>query len=73
MTTTEHLPPTYPAEALAGRLLEATVGTVEIFSVYVGEQLGLYKALKTGGNLTPAGTTGHGGLHPRRQSWRRCR
>src|SRR5512145_2893438 len=33
------------AEALAERLFDATVGALELFSVYLGAELGLYRAL----------------------------
>ena len=32
------------AEALAERLSDATIGTLELFSVYLGTELGLYRA-----------------------------
>jgi 2-polyprenyl-3-methyl-5-hydroxy-6-metoxy-1,4-benzoquinol methylase len=37
-------------EELAGRLMEATVGAMDIFSVFIGEQLGYYRALHEGGS-----------------------
>ncbi len=40
------------AEALVGRLLEATIGAMDVFSVYLGEQLGYYVALHEGGPAT---------------------
>ena len=40
------------AEELAGRLLESTVGAMDVFSVYIGEQLGYYRALHEGGPAT---------------------
>jgi hypothetical protein len=43
------------AEALAGRLLGATVGALELFSVYLGVELGLYRTLAEQGPLTPPG------------------
>jgi 2-polyprenyl-3-methyl-5-hydroxy-6-metoxy-1,4-benzoquinol methylase len=42
------------AEEFVGRLLEATVGAMDIFSVYLGEQLGYYRALHEGGPATSA-------------------
>lgn len=41
-----------PPEALAGRLVEATVGAMDIFALYLGEQLGYYRALHEGGTAT---------------------
>jgi hypothetical protein len=31
-----------PTEALVERLFEATIGTLELFAVYIGWRLGLY-------------------------------
>jgi SAM-dependent methyltransferase len=41
-------------EALAERLFGATVGALELFSVYLGTELGLYRTLAEQGPLTPA-------------------
>jgi len=40
------------ADALAERLFGATVGALELFSVYLGAQLGLYRILDEGDGLT---------------------
>lgn len=40
------------AEALVGRLFEATLGMMDVMSVYLGDQLGLYRALHEGGPAT---------------------
>ena len=40
------------AEELVGRLLEATVGAMDIFALYLGEQLGYYRELHEGGPAT---------------------
>lgn len=46
-------PVTMPsAEELVGRLLEATVGAMDVFALYIGEQLGYYRALHEGGAAT---------------------
>jgi 2-polyprenyl-3-methyl-5-hydroxy-6-metoxy-1,4-benzoquinol methylase len=42
------------AEALAERLFGATLGALELFSVYLGAELGLYRTLAGYGPLTPA-------------------
>src|SRR5829696_946079 len=34
-------------------LLEATTGTLELFGIYLGDRLGLYRALRTAGAVTP--------------------
>ncbi len=43
------------AGALAGRLFEAALGSLELFSMYLGLELGLYAALRTADGLTPQG------------------
>ena len=40
-------------DALAERLFEAAMGTADVLSIYLGDQLGLYKALLDGGSMTP--------------------
>ena len=52
-------------EEFAGRLLEATVSAMDIFSVYLGEQLGYYRALHEGGPATSAGLAQRTGTHER--------
>ena len=39
------------SEALAERLFGATIGALELFSVYLGAELGLYRALDEEGRL----------------------
>jgi SAM-dependent methyltransferase len=39
-------------DALVGRLFEAALGTFDVFSVYLGDKLGLYKALDQLGSAT---------------------
>lgn len=41
-------------EALVGRLLESAVGAIDILSIYLGEQLGYYRALDQLGTMTAA-------------------
>jgi 2-polyprenyl-3-methyl-5-hydroxy-6-metoxy-1,4-benzoquinol methylase len=41
------------AEALAGRLFEAALGTVDLLTIYIGDRLGIYKALRDGGAMAP--------------------
>jgi 2-polyprenyl-3-methyl-5-hydroxy-6-metoxy-1,4-benzoquinol methylase len=41
-------------EAFVGRLLESGLGAMEICCVYLGDRLGLYRALHRGGPATPA-------------------
>ena len=40
--------------AFAGRLFEAGIAAMDILSVYLGDRLGLYRALATTGPVTPA-------------------
>jgi 2-polyprenyl-3-methyl-5-hydroxy-6-metoxy-1,4-benzoquinol methylase len=42
------------ADALVARLFEGTLGMMDVMSVYVGDRLGLYRALRDGGPATPA-------------------
>jgi hypothetical protein len=44
--------PADPVAALAGRLFRDMVGALEPFTVYLGERLGLYRALDAGGPAT---------------------
>jgi 2-polyprenyl-3-methyl-5-hydroxy-6-metoxy-1,4-benzoquinol methylase len=53
--------PVDPATALAERLFHDVTGALELFTVYLGERLGLYRALDAGGPATSpelAGRTG---------------
>ncbi len=42
------------AAALSGRIFEATLGSLELFTVYLGDKLGLYAALAGSGPATSA-------------------
>ena len=44
--------PADPAAALSERLFRNTVGALELYTVYLGERLGLYRALDSGGPAT---------------------
>jgi 2-polyprenyl-3-methyl-5-hydroxy-6-metoxy-1,4-benzoquinol methylase len=46
------------AEALAGRLFEASVGAFDLLSVVIGDRLGLYASLARDGSATPAELAG---------------
>jgi len=52
-------------DALAERLFGATLGALELFSVYLGVELGLYRALERRGALTPDELAEHAGIAPR--------
>src|SRR5919107_1466773 len=47
------------------RLLEATTGTLELFGIYLGDRLGLYRALGSAGALTPDELAASAGIAPR--------
>ena len=51
--------------ALVGRLFEAAVGAVDIASVYLGDRLGLYRALADGGPSTSGELASRAGIHER--------
>jgi len=53
------------AGALAERLFGATLGALELFSVYLGAELGLYRALLKHGPQTPDGLARAAGIGPR--------
>jgi SAM-dependent methyltransferase len=42
------------AEAFVGRLFEGALGTVDVLTLYIGDRLGLYKALRDAGPMIPA-------------------
>lgn len=52
-------------DALVGRLFEATIGAMDLLSVYVGDRLGLYKALAEAGPLTSSGLAATADIHER--------
>jgi 2-polyprenyl-3-methyl-5-hydroxy-6-metoxy-1,4-benzoquinol methylase len=52
-------------DALVGRLFTSTIGALELFHVYLGDRLGLYRALKTAGPLTAAGLAAAAGINER--------
>jgi 2-polyprenyl-3-methyl-5-hydroxy-6-metoxy-1,4-benzoquinol methylase len=60
MTTT-----TVATTALDERLVEATIGTLELFGVYLGSRLGLYEALDAGGPTTAGGLAERAGIDAR--------
>lgn len=55
----------FDAEALVGRLFEQTVGAFELFNVYIGERLGLYRALAAERFATPEQLARRAGIAPR--------
>ena len=53
------------AVALATRLFTATLGTMDLFHVYVGQKLGLYRLMVGADAFTPADLAASAGMHPR--------
>lgn len=54
MTSEEPMdpPPQATADALVGRIFEASLGMFEVMAVYLGDRLGLYATLRDGGPAT---------------------
>jgi hypothetical protein len=52
-------------EALTSRLLHSTIQALEVFSVYLGKELGLYAALSSGAEMTPPDLARAAGIAPR--------
>jgi 2-polyprenyl-3-methyl-5-hydroxy-6-metoxy-1,4-benzoquinol methylase len=57
--------PTDPAGTLAERLLQDAIGALELYTVYLGERLGLYRALADGGPATSSELAGRTGTAER--------
>lgn len=54
-----------PTSALAERLFQDAVGALELYTVYLGERLGLYRALAEGGPATSSELAGRTGTAER--------
>lgn len=52
-------------DALAGRLGAAALGAFDLCAVYLGDRLGLYRALADGGPATATELAARAGIHPR--------
>jgi 2-polyprenyl-3-methyl-5-hydroxy-6-metoxy-1,4-benzoquinol methylase len=52
-------------DALAERIFESSIGMLEILSIYVGDRLGLYRALADGGEVTASELAVVTGTHER--------
>ena len=67
MTTIEDTVPATDEEvgALAGRLFESGLATMELLTVYLGLRLGLYAALADGGPATAGQLAERAGIHER--------
>ena len=70
MTTTTPVEIASTADAFAERVFGAVLDTFDVFSMYIGEQLGLYQALADHGPLTRDELSHHGDIHARyAQEW----
>lgn len=71
MTTTDSatalssVAPAATADALAERLFEGFLGTMELLSVHLGVELGLYRTLAGSGPVTAPELASRAGIHPR--------
>lgn len=63
--TSAHIGDTEQRDALTGRLFEAAIGTLEIFAIYIGERLGLYRALADRDATTSTELAAATGTHER--------
>src|SRR5688572_32302969 len=52
-------------DELATRLLGAVLASLDLQAVYLGERLGLYRALQDGGPATATELAERAGIHPR--------
>ena len=52
-------------DALAMRLFQSSIGAFELLTVYLGDKLGLYRALADGGALTPPELAARAGIDAR--------
>jgi predicted O-methyltransferase YrrM len=52
-------------DALIGRLFQATLGAMDLFNVYLGDRLGLYRALADGGPARVSELAARAGIHER--------
>lgn len=54
-----------PQDSITERLFQSAISTLELFGVYLGRTLGLYRALHEHGPLDPAGLAQHARIAPR--------
>ena len=52
-------------DALTSRLLYSTIQALEVFSIYLGKELGLYTAMSSGAQVTPPELARAAGIAPR--------
>ena len=58
-------PSTAACDALVERLFQAAVATFDLFSVYLGDRLGLYRVLADCGSSTAGEVAQAAGINPR--------
>src|SRR5687767_6761842 len=56
---------TTPDTTLDQQIVTSTTGALELFGVYLGDHLGLYRALRTHGARTALELAADAGIHPR--------
>lgn len=54
-----------PPEGLVDRLVDSMAGAFDLYAMYVGEQLGLYRSLYEQGPATSSELAGRTGMHER--------
>ena len=52
-------------DAFVERLFGSALGTMDVFTVYLGDRLGLYRALAQHGSLTPGELAQRAGINAR--------
>ena len=52
-------------DALVGRLFQSILGAMDLYNLYLGDRLGLYRALADGGPATPSQLATRAGIHER--------
>ena len=52
-------------DELSEHLFGSTLGALDVLSIHIGDQFGLYDALHRKGPLTASQTAEHSGMHPR--------
>jgi 2-polyprenyl-3-methyl-5-hydroxy-6-metoxy-1,4-benzoquinol methylase len=67
MTITSHLSEQdeQQREAFAERIFGSVLGAIDLYSIHIGDRLGLYRALAEAGPLTPAALAAAAGIDPR--------
>jgi SAM-dependent methyltransferase len=65
MSTTDTTAPPRSADALAERLFEAMIGTMDLACLHIGDRLGLYRALEDGGPQTSVELAARAGVDER--------